>query len=186
MQVAEDGGLGSSGGTDGARTLREVRNATSTFRGDPSSVPAARRWVVATLADWGLDATGWTAAQVVSELATNCTLHARSEFTVRVRLDDACVRLEAEDGSPAPLQSRAPSATATTGRGLGIVDVLSVEWGVARAVDGKTVWVLLAVDAADLVPSEDERTGAASPSAAQGSSAPAGTRVAAAGRAVAA
>ena len=133
--------------------------------------------MVSTLAAWGVEATGWTAAQVVSELATNCTLHARSDFTVRVLLDGACVRLEAEDSSPVPLQTRAYSATSTTGRGLGIVDVLSVDWGVTSRPDGKTVWVLLAVDAEDLLPSERQRAQGVSPGPAQGGGAPAGTSV---------
>ena len=119
---AEDGPLPDVGGGAYAPS---VRSATTTFRGHPASVPAARRWVVATLAEWGLQATGWAAAQIVSELATNCTLHARSDFTVRVALDSTCLRIEAEDASPVALQSRAYSATSTTGRGLGIVDVLA-------------------------------------------------------------
>jgi hypothetical protein len=163
-----------------------VRSATTTFRGHPSSVPAARRWVVSTLAEWGLGATGWTAAQVVSELATNCTLHARSDFAIRVALDDSCVLLEAEDRSSAPLQARSYSATSTTGRGLGIVDVLSAEWGVTPGPDGKTVWALLAVDAADRVPTEERLTEHASPRATRRGSAPAGTRASDGGQAVAA
>lgn len=149
-------------------------------------MPAARRWVATVLAEWGLDATSWTAAQVVSELATNCTLHARSDFTVRLVLDASCLRLEAEDASPAPLQSRTYSAMSTTGRGLGIVDVLAVEWGVTRSADGKTVWVLLAVDAADLGTS-DEDAAAHTPSAVvRTGNAPGGTPVALAGSAAAA
>jgi anti-sigma regulatory factor (Ser/Thr protein kinase) len=163
-----------------------VRSATSTFRGQPSSVPSARRWVVATLVEWGLDTTSWTAAQVVSELATNCTLHARSDFTVRLVLDAACVRLETEDGSPAPLQARAYSATSTTGRGLGIVDGLAVEWGVASHTDGKTVWALLAVDAADLSASDDDAAARPTPAATRSSSAPGNAPVALAGRGAAA
>ncbi len=140
---------------------------------------------MATLAEWGLEQTGWTAAQVVSELATNCTLHARSDFTIRVLLDTTCVRLEAEDSSPAPLQARAYSATSTTGRGLGIVEVLALDWGVVPSADGKTVWALLPVDA-DLTPSEDDVSGHAAPAATGGGTPPAGTRVAASGRSVSA
>jgi len=136
-----------------------VPSATTTFGGHPSSVPAARRWVVATLEEWGLPGTGWAAAQVISELATNSTLHARSDFTVRLALDGTCVRLEAEDASPVPLQARTYSPTATTGRGLGIVDVLAVEWGVTPSRAGKTVWVLLAVESSDVVPPEDDVSG---------------------------
>ena len=165
-----------------------MRSATTTYPGHPSSVPTARRWVVATLAAWGLDDTAWTAAQVVSELATNCTLHARSDFTIRVAVDSGCVRLEAEDDSPIPLQSRAAySSTATTGRGLGIVSRLSTEWGVTAKDPGKTVWALLAVEGADLQGAEDERSEHQAARTGPGAgSAPAGTRAAVAGRSVAA
>lgn len=177
---AEDGPLPDVGGGAYAPS---VRSATTTFRGHPASVPAARRWVVATLAEWGLQATGWAAAQIVSELATNCTLHARSDFTVRVALDSTCLRIEAEDASPVALQSRAYSATSTTGRGLGIVDVLAREWGVTSSADGKTVWVLLAVDSADASPPEGD---ARRPGGPGGHGGPDGGQIAPAGRGAAA
>ena len=123
--------------------------AATTLPGAPGSVPAARRWAAATLAGWGLPETGWAAAQVVSELATNATLHARTGFTVVLAAEDGCVRIEASDTSPVPLRPRSHSSTATTGRGLGIVAALSSDWGVRPDDPGKTVWVLLAVEAAD-------------------------------------
>jgi len=122
-----------------------VRSAIASFRGDPSSIPGARHWVRATLASWGLDAARWTAAQVVSELATNCTLHARSPFTVRLAEDDGGVRLEIDDDSPVSLRALQYSATSTTGRGLFIVDSLATQWGVSPREGGKTVWALLPV-----------------------------------------
>lgn len=99
-----------------------------------------------TLTSWGLEVTAWTAAQVVSELATNCTLHARSEFTVRLSVEDGSVRVEATDSAPGGLQARQYSSTATTGRGLRIVDGLSSSWGVVPGGAGKTVWVLLPLE----------------------------------------
>lgn len=121
-------------------------SATTSLQGHPSSVPQARRWTVTTLAAWGLHVTAWTAAQVVSELATNCTLHARSDFVLRLRVEGECVRVEASDDVPGGLLARQYSSTATTGRGLRIVETLSSSWGVASSVDGKTVWALLPLE----------------------------------------
>ena len=131
-----------------------VRSATTSLRGHPSSVPEARRWTVTTLTSWGLDVTAWTAAQVVSELATNCTLHARSDFAVRLSVEGESVRVEATDGVAGGLQARQYSSTATTGRGLRIVESLSSAWGVVPTDDGKTVWALLPLE--DPLPSRDD------------------------------
>jgi hypothetical protein len=109
-------------------------------------VPAARRWTVTTLTSWGLAETAWSAAQVVSELATNCTLHARSDFVLRLSVVGESVRVEASDGVPGGLHARQYSSTATTGRGLRIVETLARSWGVEPTVDGKTVWALLPLE----------------------------------------
>ena len=101
---------------------------------------------MATLAAWGLVETAWTAAQVVSELATNCTLHARSDFVVRLSVEGDCVRVEAVDGAAGGLRARQYSSTATTGRGLRIVESLARSWGVTPTEDGKTVWALLPLE----------------------------------------
>jgi hypothetical protein len=131
-----------------------VRSATTSLRGHPPSVPEARRWTVGTLRSWGLDATAWTAAQVVSELATNCTLHARSDFVLRLSLEGESVRVEAIDGVPGGLHARLYSSTATTGRGLRIVESLATAWGVLPTDGGKTVWAVLPVE--DPLPARDE------------------------------
>ncbi len=124
----------------------DVRSATTSMPGLPASVREARRWTVGTLTSWGLSTTAWTAAQVVSELATNCTLHARSEFSLRLSVEGECVRVEATDGLPGGLHARQYSSTATTGRGLRIVDTLAVAWGVVPTGDGKTVWAVLPLE----------------------------------------
>ena len=137
-----------------SRTLPRVPSASTSLPGHPSSVPVARRWSVATLSSWGLDETAWTAAQVVSELATNCALHARSDFVLRLAVEGDCVRVEAVDGAAGGLQARQYSSTATTGRGLRIVETLARSWGVTPTPDGKTVWALLPVE--DPLPAGDE------------------------------
>ena len=123
-----------------------MHSATTSLRGQPQSVPEARRWTVSTLTSWGLGVTAWSAAQVVSELATNCTLHARSDFVLRLSVEGESVRVEASDGVPGGLQARQYSSTATTGRGLRIVESLATSWGVTPTADGKTVWAVLPVE----------------------------------------
>ena len=132
----------------GAAYAPGVRSASTSLPGQPGSVPTARRWARSTLASWGHPDAGWSAAQIVSELATNVALHARSAFTVTLLADDDCVRLEVSDGSPVSLQTRQYGLTATTGRGLHIVESLCADWGVTTQADGKTVWVLLRLDGA--------------------------------------
>lgn len=118
-------------------------HAEVTLPGAPSSVPTARRFVESILTSWGRPETGWTAALLVSELSANCTLHARTDFTVRVELQEEQVRLQVTDGSLRAPAVRDYGTTATTGRGLRLVAELSHDWGVDLHDDGKTVWALL-------------------------------------------
>lgn len=123
-------------------------SASATVQGSfpdrPDSVPAARQMVRAALRSWGLEQLADAAGLIVTELATNALLHARSPFTVRLSLGETGqVRIEVVDGSPDELAPRAPSAAATTGRGLSIVERLATDWGVTPAPPGKLVWVHL-------------------------------------------
>ena len=83
------------------------------------------------------------AALIVTELATNAVVHARSEFTVAIASSGGAVRIEVRDGSTHAPTTRVPSPSMTGGRGLSIVDALASAWGVLRAGDGKVVWVQL-------------------------------------------
>lgn len=118
--------------------------AEVTLPGSTSSVPAARRFVESIVSAWGHPDLGWSAALVVSELAANAALHARTPFTVSVDSGDGgTVRVEVSDGSRRlPLQ-RSYGADATTGRGLRLVQDISSSWGVIDRAGGKTVWVVL-------------------------------------------
>ena len=129
-------------------------HAEVTLPGAPSSVPTARRFVESILISWGRPEQGWTAALLVSELSANCTLHARTEFTVRIELQEEQVRLQVTDGSLRAPAVRDYGTTATTGRGLQLVAELSNDWGVDLHDDGKTVWVLL--QQAQSAPGDDD------------------------------
>ncbi len=85
------------------------------------------------------------AVLLVSELATNVTLHARTDVEVAVRLEDASLRAEVRDWNSRLPQRCLPPEGATTGRGLQLVDDMAWRWGVEGDGDGKVVWFELHV-----------------------------------------
>jgi anti-sigma regulatory factor (Ser/Thr protein kinase) len=116
-----------------------MQQARRVFTPEPDQVGAARLFVDAELAAWGVRAED--VLLLVSELATNAVLHARSDFVVDIRALPERVRVEVSDGN-----SRLPTvvsvpADAYSGRGLLLLQALSVAWGVeSHAADGKTIW----------------------------------------------
>ena len=79
---------------------------------------------------------------VVSELATNATLHAQTPFTVVLEASNDVVFLEVRDGSQVGPHLIVARTLETSGRGVAIVQALSRCWGVtAGASGGKSVWV---------------------------------------------
>ncbi len=127
----------------GAAYAQGVPLAEVSLPATPTSVPTARGFVGSVLTDWGQAPLADTATLLVSELATNCALHAGTAFTVRLRLDDDGVRVEVADRSARLPQLRSFGPGATTGRGLQLVAALAADWGVEAAAGGKTVWVRL-------------------------------------------
>jgi anti-sigma regulatory factor (Ser/Thr protein kinase) len=120
-----------------------VLTALVVLPGRASCVPPARHFVESVLTAWGHPDSAWTGALLVSELAANAALHARTEFSVRVKDLGDRIRLEVSDSSPRIPRQRMYGADATTGRGLQLVAQLAHDWGVAAQADGKTVWVEL-------------------------------------------
>lgn len=118
-------------------------HAQLTLPGHASSVPAARRFAETLLSSWGHPEVGWSAALCISELAANCALHARTDFSVCLVLEEGGVRLEVSDGSVRVPMQRGYEAEATTGRGLRLLEEYASSWGVDIGESGKTVWVLL-------------------------------------------
>jgi two-component sensor histidine kinase len=76
----------------------------------------------------------------VSEVVTNAVLHARSATIVTVRRTADLLTVEVRDDDPTPPVRRPHSPTATTGRGLRILDDLAVRWGSRPTGNGKVVW----------------------------------------------
>jgi len=129
----------------GRKSLAEATTAQSLeFERDPASVPAARRFVRDTLRGWELGGAEYAAVQLTSELTTNSLLHARSGFSVRVIRRPDALRVEVLDRSAVLPQRRSFSVTATTGRGVRLLDAYGLRWGAEpldRSPYRKRVWV---------------------------------------------
>lgn len=84
-----------------------------------------------------------SAVLLVSELATNVALHARTDLQVTLRFEDNTLWGEVKDwNSRLPQPCLAPEG-ATTGRGLALVEAIATRWGMERDADGKLVWFSL-------------------------------------------
>lgn len=120
-----------------------MHEALIELAGEPGSVGDARRFARAVLADADVG-DDWTAIQVVSELATNAVVHARTTFTVKIDYDDEYIKVSVIDAKPlARAAVRWFSDTTTTGRGLRLVQVIAESWGVEQTPTSKSVWCKL-------------------------------------------
>src|SRR5690349_5147725 len=88
-------------------TTRGAPVASAEFACDAAAVRAARRFVIDEARPTGLDAE--LVALLVSELAANAVLHARTPFTVAVDNDDSVVRVAVTDGRSTPPVMKAHS-----------------------------------------------------------------------------
>ena len=79
---------------------------------------------------------------MVSELASNCVLHAGAEFEVCIVRAARMLRVEVTDAGRGFPVLRQPDAADLRGRGLVIVKELADEWGIVPRAgqSGKMVW----------------------------------------------
>lgn len=112
----------------------------------PGSARVARDAVVHALSLAGRDDLAETATLLVSELVTNAIVHARTQIALQVVAGAAGLRVAVGDGSPTLPSQRHYGRSATTGRGLALVDLMSDRHGTdTDASQGKTVWFELGV-----------------------------------------
>ena len=155
--------MGVIGYTDGGTGRRPARGPAGgrpmsisiqehSFEPEPIAVRGAREFALGALGDGvgsGL-ATDPALVErvllVVSELATNAVLHARTPFVVRLSRGDGSVRVAVFDTSDGRPEPGALDPSAITGRGLGIVEALASAWGIDATDDGKWVWAELAAE----------------------------------------
>lgn len=119
----------------------------ATLNADPKCVSEARKLTRHTLESWGMATLGEVAVLLVSELATNAILHARSPVGIIMRTNSVGIRVYVCDDSPAPPRVRRFRTEAATGRGVRLLETLASSWGVQSNSDGgKCVWFTLMRD----------------------------------------
>jgi hypothetical protein len=67
-------------------------------------------------------------------------LHARTPYTVLLRLEPTHLVVEVVDSSHRLPKGRNYAVDASTGRGIKIIDSFSATWGATPTPDGKIVW----------------------------------------------
>ena len=110
---------------------------------EPGSAAKARAFVLQHLVDHRLLYLVDDVRLVVSELAANAVEHARTAFTVTLEGHVQSVLLTVRDGSPTPLRPGDGTLpwSATGGRGLLVVNMISESWGVTGwEGEAKSVW----------------------------------------------
>jgi anti-sigma regulatory factor (Ser/Thr protein kinase) len=115
-----------------------------------ASVRAARRLAADVLRESPYRGDAEAVLLMVSELVTNAVLHARTEFELHLRVEEAAVVVAVVDHDRThPPRLEHPGPRETHGRGLQIVDRLSSSWGSEPVgADGKRVWFQCRVEPA--------------------------------------
>ncbi|MDB1086174.1 ATP-binding protein [Streptomyces sp. ACA25] len=125
--------------TERPRYSRTLPRAAKSARG-------ARTLVRTALTAWGLDGIAGDGELVVTELVANTVEHARGHH-VRVtltRVGPGRVRIAVVDLSRTRPVRRAAGDDEVRGRGLALVEALTVSWGTDSKRWGKVVWGELA------------------------------------------
>ncbi|MGW4237636.1 ATP-binding protein [Streptomyces sp. NPDC004749] len=131
------------------------------YRRERQSVPAAREFARAAVADWGLGARVDDVLLCVSELATNALVHGvppgRGYLLRLWWRESGPLRVEVHDSGGGQPRLREPggaaagsgvAADAESGRGLLLVAAVADAWGVGERDPGKIVWCEFALKGA--------------------------------------
>jgi anti-sigma regulatory factor (Ser/Thr protein kinase) len=101
----------------------------------------ARAFVSEILRSWGVS--GALAGDIVlaaSELVTNAVEHGRGEVAVELRRHGKRIRLRVGDGAAETPVLRRPEPQARRGRGIALIEAVSMAWGTQPRAGGKWVW----------------------------------------------
>jgi len=114
------------------------------FRGEASSVPQARGWIVEQASRHGRRHQADDAALCVSELAANAVSHAATTFRVDVSDECGALHIEVCDTGNSAANVTIPDTSDVGrpgGRGLQIIEALAARWGVRHHRRGTLVWL---------------------------------------------
>ncbi|HWS32921.1 MAG TPA: ATP-binding protein [Actinoplanes sp.] len=110
---------------------------------DRRAPASSRHAAVAVLTGWGFRDADWldAAAVVVSELVTNAVRHGGGCLSLQMEAHDGRVVVAVADGSAVVPRRRDPDGAG--GRGIALIEALSLGWSVQNHQGGKRVRVLL-------------------------------------------
>ncbi|MDK1475520.1 ATP-binding protein [Streptomyces sp. 549] len=149
---ATEAAFAANAAESGQEGLAQPPALATRFASTPRGAQFARRLAVRRMREWGfspLSDASCTVALVVGELAANAVQHGRVRGHVcrlRLVLDtvSGLVRIEVCDAAATrrpPMVPPSSSLDCESGRGLLLVDILSVRWGsTPRHPVGKTIW----------------------------------------------
>ena len=130
-----------------ANVLETVQRVLdTTYAADPTSAREARSDMRAALAARVGNRTVDVVELLTTELVVNSIEHAGAKATVSAEVHRDKVRVAVSDDGPGVPVRREPSLSEESGRGLGLVDLLSRRWGVDASPSGKVVWFEVAID----------------------------------------
>ncbi|MFC6984873.1 SpoIIE family protein phosphatase [Streptomyces cirratus] len=124
-------------------TQRAPRIHQYIHQADPEGLSEARYALRQALRDWGMPELADDVELAAGELLVNALLHTDggAVLTMEVLPEPVRrIRLWVKDRSSVWPRRRTPGESATTGRGLLLVDALASHWGVESRGEGKAVW----------------------------------------------
>lgn len=122
---------------------------------EPLAVRRGRHFVEQRVAALGAHALIDDAALVAAELLANAAQHGSAPVELLVSGDSRHVRIAVRDAERRLPVRSVHSTSNMTGRGLALVEAVSVRWGVEPEPGGKVVWA----DLGDVAPAEQSRLG---------------------------
>ncbi|MHC3467181.1 SpoIIE family protein phosphatase [Streptomyces sp. 7R007] len=126
--------------------LRPLRESWTVWR-VPEAVGHARRYTRRVLRTWGVSRDDLDAVLlIVSELVTNALVHTDGRVRLDLTLVNHRLRVSVADSSPrTPAKPTSIGWEATGGRGILLVEAMSVAWGTVPVSGGKQVWAEVAL-----------------------------------------
>jgi hypothetical protein len=114
---------------------------TASYPAEHASPGRARRLAARTLREWGYEGTVVDdVVLVLSELANNAVLHARSAFSIELRLLGSMLRVAVRDSLPPGGEMM---LVVRPTHGLAFIDAVCIRRGLDGDGEGKTVWAEL-------------------------------------------
>jgi DNA-binding NarL/FixJ family response regulator len=114
--------------------------AGTDLEADLISPRIAREFVTETLERWRCTDATAIIDLLVSEIVANAVLHAATPARLAVQLLPDRVRVAVTDQDVTQPKRRPTSPLVSSGRGLALVERLSLAWGIDRVPEGKRVW----------------------------------------------